>query len=114
MQWFYILSNLEKCGVRNLFLHNHSDGGKHGKSAIVQFLVRHFLETLSVLWLETERIKFQITRVVVVVKLREPRFPLEIFFFLQRQVLVLGVGGELPSDQGSADFTRRNRHAQPM
>ena len=105
--------NLEKCGMCDLFLYDHSNGSEHSKTTVVQFLVLHDHEVIGIGRLEVQRIEFQITGVVLVVQLCEPCFSIEALFFLQGDVLVHGFGGEFPSDLRSKDFGGSNASSQP-
>ena len=52
--------------VRNLFLNEHPNGTKHGKTTVLKFLGRHFTKSLSVSRLQAKRIKSNVARVVVI------------------------------------------------
>jgi hypothetical protein len=52
--------------MRNLFLHEHANGTKHGKTAVLKLLRLHVGKVGSIGGLETKGIKTNIARVVLV------------------------------------------------
>merc|ERR1712032_771976 len=53
------------------FLGNHTSNAQHSQSAVLKFLVRHFVKFISVRWLQVKRIKSNITWEVFVVQVLE-------------------------------------------
>merc|ERR1719408_578889 len=63
-----LLEVLEDGDAVDELLGDEAHGGEHGDAAVLQFLGLHLSERLRCVWLEAERVEFDVTRVIVVVQ----------------------------------------------
>merc|ERR1712232_1122780 len=90
----------------DLLLYDHTDGGNHRKSSVLELLCLHYGKLVCIRGFQAKGIETDVAGVVVIVQLRQPRLALYFLVFSQ------GIEGKFPTDERPSEFGGRDGHRQ--